>query len=78
VAYGVCYNTDGGSFDYLCGVEVLSSSDLPQGFIVLDVPSNRYAIFHHGGHVTDIHTIMRRSSRPGCRPPVTGRRRTGF
>jgi AraC family transcriptional regulator len=59
VAYGVCYNADSDSFDYLCGVEVLSSSDLPQGFIVLEVPSNRYAIFHHGGHVTDIHAIMR-------------------
>lgn len=59
VAYGVCYNADGDSFDYLCGIEVLSSSDLPQGFIVLEVPSNRYAIFHHGGHVTDIHAIMR-------------------
>jgi AraC family transcriptional regulator len=59
VAYGVCYNADSDSFDYLCGVEVLSSSDLPQGFIVLEVPCNRYAIFHHGGHVTDIHAIMR-------------------
>jgi AraC family transcriptional regulator len=59
VAYGVCYNADGNSFDYLCGVEVLSSSDLPQGFIALVVPSNRYAVFHHGGHITDIHAIMR-------------------
>jgi AraC family transcriptional regulator len=59
VAYGVNHNVDGDSFDYLCGVEVRSASDLPQGFIVLEVPSNRYAIFHHGGHVTDIHAIMR-------------------
>ena len=59
VAYGVCYNTDGNSFDYLCGVEVRSSSDLPQGFTALEVPANRYAIFHHGGHITDIHAIMR-------------------
>jgi AraC family transcriptional regulator len=59
VAYGVCYNADDKSFDYLCGVEVRSSSDLPQGFIVLDVPANHYAVFHHGGHITDIHAIMR-------------------
>ncbi|MCL2428602.1 MAG: AraC family transcriptional regulator [Alphaproteobacteria bacterium] len=59
VAYGVCYNTDGDSFDYLCGVEVLSLSDLPREFSVLDVPSNHYAIFHHDGHITDIHAIMR-------------------
>ena len=59
VAYGVNHNADGDSFDYLCGVEVRSASDLPQGFVVLEVPSNRYAIFHHGGHVTNIHAIMR-------------------
>jgi AraC family transcriptional regulator len=58
-AYGVSYNQDGDSFDYLCGVEVRSGSDLPQELAALDVPSNRYAIFHHGGHVTDIHAIMR-------------------
>jgi len=59
VAYGVCYNGSGDSFDYLCGIEVLSSSDLPQEFSVLDVPSNHYAIFHHRGHITDIHAVMR-------------------
>ena len=59
MAYGVSYNVDGDSFDYLCGVEVRSASDLPEGFIALEAPSSRYAIFHHGGHVTDIHAIMR-------------------
>ena len=58
-AYGVCYNQDGDSFDYLCGVEVQSTSDAPHEFVALEVPPNRYAIFHHGGHVTDIHAIMR-------------------
>jgi AraC family transcriptional regulator len=59
VAYGVCYNADGASFDYLCGVEVLSLRDLPPGFVALEVPSSLCAIFHHGGHVTDIHALMR-------------------
>jgi AraC family transcriptional regulator len=59
VAYGVCYKQDRDSFDYLCGVEVRSASDLPQEFLVLEVPSNHYAIFHHGGHITDIHAMMR-------------------
>ena len=59
VAYGVCYNQDGGSFDYLCGVEVRSASDPPHEFVTLEVPPNRYAIFHHGCHITDIHAIMR-------------------
>lgn len=59
VAYGVCYNTDAESFDYLCGVEVLSSSDLPHGLSLVEVPSNHYAVFHHRGHITDIHAIMR-------------------
>ncbi len=58
-AYGVCYNQDGDSFDYLSGVEVRSASDAPHEFVALEVPPNRYAIFHHDGHVTDIHAIMR-------------------
>lgn len=58
-AYGVCYNQDGDSFDYLCGVEVRSGSDAPHEFVALEVPPNHYAIFHHGGHITDIHAIMR-------------------
>jgi AraC family transcriptional regulator len=58
-AYGVCYNQEGDYFDYLCGVEVRSAFDVPQEFVALEVPPNRYAIFHHGGHVTDIHAIMR-------------------
>ena len=58
-AYGVCHNQDGDTFDYLCGVEVRSASGLPQELVVLEVPSNRYAIFHHAGHVTDIHAIMK-------------------
>src|SRR5262249_22174533 len=59
IAYGVNYNGNNDSFEYMCGVEVLSSSGLPKGFTVLEVPPNRYAIFHHGGHVTDIHAFMR-------------------
>lgn len=59
VTYGACYNTEGSAFDYLCGVEVRSAGDLPRGFVVLDVPASRYAIFHHAGHVTDIHALMR-------------------
>jgi AraC family transcriptional regulator len=58
-AYGVSYNQDGDTFDYLCGVEARSTSDAPHEFVALEVPPNRYAIFHHGGHVTDIHAIMR-------------------
>jgi AraC family transcriptional regulator len=38
---------------------VRSGPDLPHEFVALEAPSNRYAIFHHGGHVTDIHAMMR-------------------
>jgi AraC family transcriptional regulator len=58
-AYGVAHNMDGDSFDYLCGVEVRSASDLPQEFVVVEAPANHYAVFHHGGHITDIHAIMK-------------------
>ena len=53
--YGVCFNSDeAGRFDYLCGVEVADLSRLPAGFARLRLPANRYAVFLHPGHVSDI------------------------
>lgn len=59
VSYGVCYNAEGSDFDYMCGVEVRLPANPPRGLVVLDVPASRYAIFHHAGHITDIHALMR-------------------
>ena len=49
-AYGVVYNFDSdGNFDYMCGVEVTASSDLPRGISSLAVPGQKYAVFMHSG-----------------------------
>lgn len=55
VAYGASYNfDDDGNFDYLCGVEVTSFSDLPAEFATLRVPAQAYAVFHQPAHITTI------------------------
>jgi AraC family transcriptional regulator len=55
--YGVCWNTDKKpdcGFDYLTGVEVSSSSQLPRELTSLKLPAGRYAVFAHTEHVTAI------------------------
>ncbi len=55
IAYGVCYNSaEDGSFDYLAGVEVHWPDEVARDFVKLTVPAQRYAIFAHTGHVSDI------------------------
>ena len=63
-AFGVKYNGDDeGNVDYLSGVEISRVSNLPSELEVLRLPSQRYAVFDHEGHVSDIrrtwHTIFR-------------------
>jgi AraC family transcriptional regulator len=59
VAYGASYNFDGESdFDYLCGVEVAGSPDLPPGMTSLQIPAQEYAVFTHRGHVAGIRTTL--------------------
>ena len=53
--YGVKSNSDDeGNFDYLCGVEVSSFSDLPADFARVRIPKQRYAVFRHRDHVSTI------------------------
>ena len=55
MAYGVCCNgDDDGNFDYICGVEVSSFSDLPPNFARVRVPEQRYAVFRHHDHISTI------------------------
>jgi AraC family transcriptional regulator len=54
IAYGVCFPSSDG-FDYLSGVEVASSSGLPEDFSVVTMPVQRYAVFAHRGHVSKLH-----------------------
>lgn len=55
IAYGVCYYGDErGNFDYLCSVEVTPSSELPAGMSRLQIPEQRYAVFHQPGHISSV------------------------
>ena len=48
--YGVCYQSDETcSFDYLCGVEVVSPVGLPPELSSVSIPEQRYAVFAHRG-----------------------------
>jgi AraC family transcriptional regulator len=53
--YGVCHGDDAkGSFEYMAGVEVQSTADLPSGFTHLKVPAHRYAVFTHSKHISEL------------------------
>jgi AraC family transcriptional regulator len=54
VAYGVRYNSDDTGLDYMCGVEVGEFSQLPPELSRVRVPANRYAVFTHSGHISEI------------------------
>src|SRR5216684_7202194 len=56
VAYGLCFNAlspDG--VDYLVGVEVSNSSDLPGDFSIANIPAQKYAVFFHREHVSKMY-----------------------
>lgn len=54
-SYGVCWNyKPGHGFDYLTGVAVKDASQLPQAFSQVRVPAQRYAVFTHKEHVSQI------------------------
>ncbi|NEZ66266.1 AraC family transcriptional regulator [Leptolyngbyaceae cyanobacterium CCMR0082] len=58
-AYGVCYNyDDDGVFDYLCGVEVQTDNGLPFGLVQLNLPAQKYAVFSHDGHISEIRSVI--------------------
>jgi AraC family transcriptional regulator len=58
-AFGVCFNFDEeGKFDYMSGVTVKAGSDSPNGLVRLTVPAQKYAVFHHKGHITDIRSVI--------------------
>ncbi|MEO0736557.1 MAG: AraC family transcriptional regulator [Cyanobacteria bacterium J06649_12] len=58
-AYGVCYNyTEDGVFDYLSGVEVQTENDAPFGLVQLNLPEQKYAVFSHNGHISEIRSVI--------------------
>jgi AraC family transcriptional regulator len=59
VAYGLCFNAlnpDG--MDYLTGIEVSSSSDLPGDFSVANIPAQKYAVFSHRERVSMMYQTL--------------------
>ena len=78
VAYGVCFTFGGdGNFDYMCGVEVASASDLPKGLTSLTAPGQRYAVFEHRGHIAAFRaTNLDDLEQAVARIRPSGRRRT--
>ena len=58
-AYGLCFNAlspDG--VDYLVGVEVSNSSDLPGDFSFANIPAQKYAVFSHREHVSKMYQTL--------------------
>lgn len=47
ISYGVTpsFDEESGVFDYIAGVEVSSSTDVPQGMLSFRVPEGKYAVF---------------------------------
>ena len=60
VTFGVCTNYDeDGGYDYLAGVAVDRIGDLPAGLATQQIPTRRYAVFTHQGHVATIAATFR-------------------
>lgn len=58
-AYGVCYNIDeSGNFDYIAGVEVSGSDNLPPDLAPIRIPAQRYAVFTHRDHILSIRNTI--------------------
>ncbi|QDT88314.1 AraC family transcriptional regulator [Gimesia chilikensis] len=59
-AYGICFNFDetDGKFDYMAGVPVEQGTTLPPGLVRFDLPTHKYAVFQHGGHISEIRSVI--------------------
>jgi AraC family transcriptional regulator len=52
--YGVGFNNNERGFDYIAGVEVSNLSAIPAEFSKLTIPAQKYYVFVHEGHVSEI------------------------
>ncbi|ESQ78587.1 AraC family transcriptional regulator [Asticcacaulis sp. YBE204] len=59
LSYGVSYNYRPEGIDYLSGVEVSDTDNLPPEFTSVPLPAGRYAVFEHSGHVSGISKTWR-------------------
>jgi AraC family transcriptional regulator len=57
--YGVSFSHGvGDGFDYLTGVEVANDAQLAAGLTSSQLPENRYAVFTHTGHVSELPKLI--------------------
>ena len=58
-AWGACFNYgENGEFDYLAGVEVSESASIPDDLKRLNLAEQKYAVFHHEGHIAEIQAVI--------------------
>lgn len=57
-AYGICTNADTTGLDYISAVEVRDLSDVPAELMRLRIPAQRYAVFAHDGHISEIRNVI--------------------
>jgi AraC family transcriptional regulator len=55
--YGLCFKIPEG-IDYLCGVEVSGSAELPEQFNHVTIPAQTYAVFVHREHVSKLRNTL--------------------
>ena len=58
--FGVSYDFDPAaeSFSYLCAVQVAPGAGAPKDIASLALPAQRYAVFRHTGHVSEVGATM--------------------
>jgi AraC family transcriptional regulator len=54
IDYGICHTMGEGGFRYMCGVEILPEHSLPEGYSVLAIPAQRFAVFPHEGDLSTL------------------------
>lgn len=60
MAYGViCNGDDDGVTDYFTAMEVSDFGSLPSELSRMRMPAQRYAVFSHGGHISEIQAVWR-------------------
>jgi AraC family transcriptional regulator len=59
VAYGLCFNANNpDGMDYMAGVEVSGTSELPSDFSIASIPAQKYAVFSHREHVSKMYETL--------------------
>ena len=54
--FGVCIPAaEAGAFEYVVGMDVGDASDVPEGMVVREIPTHRYAVFRHNVSSPNLH-----------------------